>query len=134
MVSEDDVLDSVGGILDVLDNYAFVRTRGYLPGPDDAYVSLSMVKKFGLRKGDVITGVHPGHHSDGDRQGEVQPARPRSTRSTAATPRPSNNRHRSSRKLTPLYPQERLRLETDADQWPDGSSTCLRRSARASAA
>ncbi len=44
------------GILDVLDNYAFVRTTGYLPGPDDVYVSLSMVRKFGLRRGDAITG------------------------------------------------------------------------------
>ena len=63
------------GILDVLDNYAFVRTEGYLPGNDDAYVSLSMVKKFGLRKGDVVTGViraAPGRRP----QGEVQPAGP----------------------------------------------------------
>ena len=57
VVSEDDVLVPARGILDVLDNYAFVRTNGYLPGPDDAYVSLSMVKKLGLRKGDVVTGV-----------------------------------------------------------------------------
>ena len=57
VVSEDDVLVPARGILDVLDNYAFVRTNGYLPGPDDAYVSLSMVKKLGLRKGDLVTGV-----------------------------------------------------------------------------
>ena len=44
------------GILDVLDNYAFVRTSGYLPGTDDVYVSLSMVRKFGLRRGDAIVG------------------------------------------------------------------------------
>ena len=47
------MLQPVAGILDVLDNYAFVRTSGYLPGPNDAYVSLSMVRKFGLRKGDT---------------------------------------------------------------------------------
>jgi transcription termination factor Rho len=57
VISEDDVLVPARGILDVLDNYAFVRTNGYLPGPDDAYVSLSMVKKLGLRKGDLVTGV-----------------------------------------------------------------------------
>ena len=57
VVSDDDVLTPINGILDVLDNYAFVRTSGYLPGSDDAYVSLSMVKKFGLRKGDVMTGA-----------------------------------------------------------------------------
>ena len=44
------------GILDVLDNYAFVRTSGYLPGTEDVYVSLSMVRKFGLRRGDAIVG------------------------------------------------------------------------------
>ena len=50
------MLVPVAGILDVLDNYAFVRTSGYLPGPDDVYVSLSMVRKYGLRKGDAIIG------------------------------------------------------------------------------
>ncbi|HET9779824.1 MAG TPA: Rho termination factor N-terminal domain-containing protein, partial [Propionibacteriaceae bacterium] len=49
VIAEDDVLVPARGILDVLDNYAFVRTNGYLPGPEDAYVSLSMVKKLGLR-------------------------------------------------------------------------------------
>ena len=55
-VTEDDVLVPVAGILDILDNYAFVRTSGYLPGPNDVYVSLSMVRKYGLRKGDAVTG------------------------------------------------------------------------------
>jgi transcription termination factor Rho len=44
----------IAGILDVLDNYGFVRTTGYLPGPNDVYVSLSQVRRYGLRKGDVI--------------------------------------------------------------------------------
>ncbi len=52
-ILEDDVLTPCAGILDVLDNYAFVRTSGYLPGPDDVYVSLSMVRKYGLRRGDA---------------------------------------------------------------------------------
>src|SRR5699024_7995168 len=55
-VSEDEALLPVSGILDVLDNYAFVRTSGYLPGPNDVYVSMAMVKRFGLRKGDAIRG------------------------------------------------------------------------------
>ena len=55
-VLEDDVLVPAAGILDVLDNYAFVRTSGYLPGPDDVYLSLSMVRKFGLRRGDAVVG------------------------------------------------------------------------------
>ena len=56
-ISPDDVLISVAGILDVLDNYAFVRTSGYLPGPNDVYVSLGQVKKYGLRKGDAVVGA-----------------------------------------------------------------------------
>src|SRR5207302_3867236 len=56
-VRDDDVLLPVAGILDVLDNYAFVRTSGYLSGPNDVYVSLSMVRRYGLRRGDAITGV-----------------------------------------------------------------------------
>ena len=55
-ILEDDVLAPCAGILDLLDNYAFVRTSGYLPGPDDVYVSMSMVRKFGLRRGDAVTG------------------------------------------------------------------------------
>ncbi len=47
----------VAGILDVLDNYAFVRTSGYLPGANDVYVPLGMVKKNGMRKGDAVTGA-----------------------------------------------------------------------------
>lgn len=61
-ISPDDVLTPVAGILDVMDNYAFVRTSGYMPGPNDVYVSLSLVRRHGLRKGDAITGLvrHPG--------------------------------------------------------------------------
>ena len=53
-ILEDDVLVPAAGILDVLENYAFVRTSGYLPGTDDVYLSLSMVKKYGLRRGDAV--------------------------------------------------------------------------------
>ena len=73
VLAEDDVLLEISGILDVLDNYAFVRTSGYLPGTNDAYVSLSMVKKWGLRKGDIVTGAI--RAPQGRRApGEVQPA------------------------------------------------------------
>ena len=71
-VSEDDVLVPAIGILDVLDNYAFVRTSGYLPGSNDAYVSLSMVKKFGLRKGDAVTGAIRAPR-DGERKEKFNP-------------------------------------------------------------
>ena len=55
--ADDDVLIPVAGILDVLDNYAFVRTSGYLPGASDVYVSLGQVKKYSLRKGDAVVGA-----------------------------------------------------------------------------
>ena len=56
-VSDDDVLIPVAGILDILDNYAFVRTAGYLASPTDIYVALGQVKKYNLRKGDAIVGA-----------------------------------------------------------------------------
>ena len=109
-VLEDDVLLPVAGILDVLDNYAFVRTSGYLPGPDDVYVSLSMVRKYGLRKGDAVTGQVK--QSASRPQGEVQPAGAHRQRQRTR-PRGAKQRLEFS-KLTPLYAQERLRLETEA--------------------
>ena len=57
VVSDDDILVPVAGILDILDNYAFVRTSGYLPGSNDIYVSLAQVRRYGMRKGDAVTGV-----------------------------------------------------------------------------
>ena len=47
----------VAGIVDILDSYAFVRTSGYLPGPNDVYISMGAVHKYGLRKGDAIQGT-----------------------------------------------------------------------------
>ncbi len=107
-VSEDDVLTPISGILDVLDNYAFVRTQGYLPSPNDAYVSLSMVKKWGLRKGDIVTGT-----MRAQREGERQKYNPlvRVDTINAADPEQAKGRPEFN-KLTPLYPQERFRLET----------------------
>ena len=67
-ITEDDVLIPVAGILDVLDNYAFVRTSGYLPGNNDVYVSLGQVKKYNLRKGDAVVGAIR-QPREGDNQG-----------------------------------------------------------------
>jgi transcription termination factor Rho len=108
-IHEDDVLVPVAGILDVLENYAFVRTTGYLPGPNDVYVSLSMVRRQGLRKGDAITGAIK-QPKDGDRKEKFNPL-VRIDSVNGADPEKSKNRPEFS-KLTPLYPQDRLRLET----------------------
>src|SRR3954469_23004486 len=110
VVSEDDVLVPARGIVDVLDNYAFVRTSGYLPGPEDAYISLSMVKKFGLRKGDVVTGSVRAAKGDSDRKEKYNPLIKLET-INGGDPELAKNRVEFG-KLTPLYPQERLKLET----------------------
>ena len=100
----------MAGILDILDNYAFVRTTGYLPGPNDVYVSLAMVRRNGLRKGDAVTGVvrQP-------REGEKQQKFNALVRvDTVNGADPETGQHRPEfAKLTPLYPQDRLRLETE---------------------
>jgi transcription termination factor Rho len=113
VISEDDVLVPARGILDVLDNYAFVRTNGYLPGPDDAYVSLSMVKKLGLRKGDLVSGVIRTPR-EGERKEKFNPM----VRIDAINGAEIDGiRQRPDfAKLTPLYPQERLKLETTPNQ------------------
>ena len=113
VISEDDVLIPIAGILDVLDSqgYAFVRTTGYLPGPNDVYVSLSQVRKHGLRKGDVIEGAVR-QPRDGERREKFN-ALVRLDKVNGLDPEKSLSRPEFS-KLVPLYPQERLRLETDA--------------------
>jgi transcription termination factor Rho len=113
VVSEDDVLVPARGILDVLDNYAFVRTNGYLPGPDDAYVSLSMVKKLGLRKGDLVTGVIRTPR-EGERKEKFNPMVRIDTVNNGDLE--SARQRPDFAKLTPLYPQERLKLETTPTQ------------------
>ena len=110
-IGEDDVLIPIAGILDVLDNYAFVRTTGYLSGPSDVYVSLGQVKKYNLRKGDAVVGAIK-QPREGEQQGrqkynalvKVDSINGLSTEDAAARVEFSA--------LTPLYPQERLRLET----------------------
>jgi transcription termination factor Rho len=109
VLSEDDVVTDISGILDVLDNYAFVRTTGYLPGQNDAYVSLSMVRKYGLRKGDIVTGAIKSP-KEGERREKFNPL-VRIDTINADDPAKAKDRPEFN-KLTPLYPSERLRLET----------------------
>lgn len=119
-VREDDVLLPVAGILDILDNYAFVRTSGYLPGNNDVYVSLNQVKKAGLRRGDAVVGAVR-QPREGDELPTQQPtgrnakvnkvnALVRLDSVNGMTPEEARERPEFT-KLTPLYPQERLRLE-----------------------
>jgi transcription termination factor Rho len=110
VITEDDILIPIAGILDVLDNYAFVRTTGYLPGPNDVYVSLSQVRKHGLRKGDVIEGAVR-QPREGERREKFN-ALVRLDKVNGLDPEQSRARPEFA-KLVPLYPLERLRLESD---------------------
>src|SRR5215813_7125427 len=105
MTTTEEILVPVTGIVDVAEHHGFVRTSGYLPGPDDVYLSGAQLKAYGLRRGDLVTGTareEPGRRNPLVRLDSVNgthPARPGD--------RPEFYQ------LTPLYPQERLRLETE---------------------
>jgi len=117
-VREDDVVQPVAGILDVLDNYAFVRTSGYLAGPNDVYVSMNLVRKNGLRRGDAVTGaVRVSREGEGAGQNQRQKFNPlvRLDSVNGGPVEAARNRPELS-KLTPLYPNQRLRLETTPDR------------------
>ena len=124
---EEEVLLPVAGILDASDpNHAYLRTSGYLPGPKDVYVTAAQVKDNGLRPGDAITGwVREGGetpHSHMGGQGRANRRQNRAGRvkynplvsvETVNGMDPERARRRPEFvKLTPLYPQEQLRLET----------------------
>jgi transcription termination factor Rho len=113
VVSADDVITPCKGIVDIMEGYAFVRTSGYLGGSEDAYMSMSMIRKFGLRKGDVVTGSMR-QPREGERKEKFNPFVNLET-VNGMDPEQAKNRPDFS-KLTPLYPQERLRLETTAGE------------------
>ncbi|MEU8897140.1 transcription termination factor Rho [Nocardia sp. NPDC048505] len=115
-IREDDVLQPVAGILDVLDNYAFVRTSGYLAGPNDVYVSMNLVRKNGLRRGDAITGAVRAPR-DGEQSNQRQKFDPLVRLDTVNGGAVDDARRRPEfSKLTPLYPNQRLRLETQQNK------------------
>ncbi|GAA1669730.1 transcription termination factor Rho [Microbacterium lacus] len=110
-IGEDDVLIPIAGILDVLDNYAFVRTTGYLPGTSDVYVSLGQVKKYNLRKGDAVVGAIK-QPREGEQSGRQKYNALVKVDSVNGLSVDDAAERVEFGKLTPLYPQERLRLET----------------------
>lgn len=113
---EDDVVQPVAGILDVLDNYAFVRTSGYLAGPHDVYVSMNMVRKNGLRRGDAVTGAVRVPR-EGEQPNQRQKFNPLvRLDSVNGGPVEDAKKRPEFSKLTPLYPNQRLRLETTPDR------------------
>nr|WP_239541889.1 transcription termination factor Rho [Pseudoglutamicibacter cumminsii] len=120
-LTEDDVLAPVAGILDVMDNYAFIRTSGYLPGPNDVYVTMKQVRQYNLRKGDAVVGAIRAPR-DGENNNEGYNGNNRRNRYTPliklatvnGVPADENKERVNFNKLVPLYPEERLRLESGA--------------------
>ena len=114
-ISDDDVLIPIAGILDVLDNYAFVRTTGYLPGPSDVYVSLGQVKKYHLRKGDAVVGA-----VKAPREGESNSRQKYNALVSVESVNGKSVEESGARAefigFTPVAPFERLRLETERNQ------------------
>ncbi len=115
-VKEDDVLAPVAGILDTSDNYAFLRTSGYLAGPTDVYVSMNLVRRHGLRRGDALTGVVKANASENEHQGNRKEKYNPLVRLDTVNGLPADEAKARPEfhKLVPLYPQERLRLETES--------------------
>lgn len=112
VISADDVLVPVGGLVDILDNFSFIRTSGYLPSPNDVYVSMQQVRRYGLRKGDVVTGAVR-EPRDGERREKFN-ALLRLDTINGMDPDEAKDRIEFN-KLVPLYPQDRLRLETESN-------------------
>jgi len=131
-VREGDELMTIAGILDIRDNNAYVRTTGYLPGPSDVYVTMNQVRKYGLRKGDAVTGqvkapregeeqhVEQAQHHGGGRNRRGKGGGGNQNKYAALVqvdtvsgmPVDRARQRVDFSKLTPLYPDERLRLET----------------------
>ncbi|WP_422615251.1 transcription termination factor Rho [Corynebacterium parakroppenstedtii] len=117
---EGETFQPIAGILDVVDNNtAFIRTSGYQSGPNDVYVSMNMVRSQGIRRGDAVTGQikvredgssRPQHGRGRNRQKFAPLARVDTV--NGMTPEEAKARPEFA-KLTPLYPNQRLRLETD---------------------
>jgi len=111
-ISDDDVLVPVAGILDAVEdkNTWFIRTAGYFASPEDVYVANSHVRRFGLRRGDAVTGMVR-QPKEGERKEKFNPL-VRLDTVNGVDPEQAKNRVEFT-KLTPLYPQDRLRLETE---------------------
>ena len=105
-------LAPIAGILDVQENHAFVRTSGYLPGANDVYVTLGNVRRWGLRPGDAVAGAVR-QPREGERQRQKYNALVRVDSVNGMSIEDAQARREFS-KLTPIYPDQQLRMETSA--------------------
>ena len=121
-LAENDVPIFGKGVLEVLqDGFGFLRSpqANYLPGPDDIYVSPSQVRRFGLRTGDTVEGQIRSP-KDGERYFALLKV------TTINFEDPQTVRHRINfDNLTPLYPNERLRMEMEDPDIKDPTSRIL---------
>jgi transcription termination factor Rho len=115
-VAEQGVEITGEGVLEVLqDGFGFLRApeANYLPGPDDIYVSPSQIRRFGLKTGDTVEGPIRSP-KDGERYFALLKV------TTVNFEEPENSRHKVNfDNLTPLYPDEQIRLELDDPTKPD---------------
>ena len=120
-LAENEVAIFGRGVLETLaDGFGFLRSpeANYLPGPDDIYVSPSQVRKFGLRNGDTVEGEIRSP-KDGERYFALLKV------NQINFEEPDVVRHRINfDNLTPLYPDERLRLETEKQDTKQEDPTC----------
>jgi transcription termination factor Rho len=102
----------VTGLLDIREQHGFVRVRGYIPSPEDVFVSPALIRRHGLRGGDLITGTaavpDDSQMSKRDKHHPLQ----RLDTVNGLSPNAAANRP-VFEELTPLHPRERLRLETE---------------------
>jgi transcription termination factor Rho len=101
---------AVSGLVELADGHAFVRTSGYRRGPGDVYVSAAQIRQYGLRTGDWVLGTaRPGsaHESGGKGRGKYRPL----ARVDTVNGQPPGLPRPHFDELTPVYPDERLRLE-----------------------
>ncbi len=103
-------LVQVTGVLDLRDGHALLRTSGYQPGPDDVFVSTAQVRSLGLRPGDTVTGIT--RASDNKGKGDRRLSLNRVDAVNGLAPERARRRPVFG-ELTPLHPEEQLRLETE---------------------
>lgn len=121
-LAESDITISGGGVLEILqDGFGFLRSpeSNYLPGPDDIYVSPNQIRRFGLRTGDTVDGeIRP--PKDGERYFALQKINEINFES------PESARHKVHfDNLTPLYPDQWLRLEVENSENKDMTSRVI---------
>ena len=126
----EDTLVPVAGIVDAQGNQMVLRTGGYLPGPNDAQISTALVRQYGLRRGDAVVGAIRQHDEDNsshnNRNNKRNPRRRYNNQNNNRSgnqlvqvdtinslPAAEAARRPDFNKLTPVYPDEILRLETE---------------------